>query len=168
MFILHRIFSISVWSTFVVLSGVWGKSDFDTNSGCIGGLLTSSLLGGYERNPQPLLFGLPATPSSLNDIVETSKQEAQHWLDRIKQQLSNDDENKEVKLRTEVIIASEAMPAEIVDYAQQQNVNLIVVGTKGRSGVKRLLLGSVTSGVVTYAHCPVLVVRWNKESHNGH
>jgi nucleotide-binding universal stress UspA family protein len=50
------------------------------------------------------------------------------------------------------------MPAEI-GKKKQQNANLIVVGTKGRSGVKRLLLGSVTSGVVTYAHCPVLVVR---------
>jgi nucleotide-binding universal stress UspA family protein len=65
-----------------------------------------------------------------------------------------------VKIRTEVIIASTArIAAEIVDYGQQQNVDLIVVGTKGRSGFKRLLLGSVASGVVTYAHCPVLVVK---------
>jgi nucleotide-binding universal stress UspA family protein len=83
----------------------------------------------------------------------------QGWLDRIKQQLLHDDENKEVKLRTEVIISSTTIAAEIVDYAQQQNVDLIVTGTKGRSGFKRLLLGSTASGVVTYAHCPVLVVK---------
>jgi nucleotide-binding universal stress UspA family protein len=34
-----------------------------------------------------------------------------------------------------------------------------VIGTRGRSGVRRLLLGSVASGVVTYAHCPVLVIK---------
>lgn len=44
-------------------------------------------------------------------------------------------------------------------YAEKENVDLIVVGTRGRSGFKRLLLGSIASGVVTYAHCPVLVVK---------
>ena len=39
------------------------------------------------------------------------------------------------------------------------NVDLIVIGTRGRSGFKKLLLGSVASGVVTYAHCPVMVVK---------
>jgi nucleotide-binding universal stress UspA family protein len=120
----------------------------------------SAKLGGYEHTPKPLLFGLPATPSSVNNIIETSEKEAQRWLARIKQQLLTDDENIGVKIRTEVIIASTArIAAEIVDYGQQQNVDLIVVGTKGRSGFKRLLLGSVASGVVTYAHCPVLVVK---------
>lgn len=49
--------------------------------------------------------------------------------------------------------------ADIIDYAENNNVNLIVVGAKGRRGFKRLLLGSVASGVVTYAHCPVIVVK---------
>ena len=33
------------------------------------------------------------------------------------------------------------------------------VGTRGRSGFKKLLLGSIASSVVTYAHCPVMVVK---------
>jgi len=37
--------------------------------------------------------------------------------------------------------------------------HLIIVGTRGRSGFKRLLLGSTASGIVTHAHCPVMVVR---------
>ena len=64
-----------------------------------------------------------------------------------------------VKLNTEVIITTKSLVAEIVDYAQSNNVDLIVVGTRGRSGFKKLLLGSVASGVVTYAHCPVMVVK---------
>jgi nucleotide-binding universal stress UspA family protein len=103
-----------------------------------------------------MLFGLPATPSSVNNIVEMSKREAEGWLDRIKQQLSVD----KVKLKTEVIIALKPLIAgEIVDYAEQQNVDLVVVGSKGRSGFKKALLGSVALGVVTYAHCPVMVVK---------
>ncbi len=38
-------------------------------------------------------------------------------------------------------------------------IDLIVIGTRGRSGFKKLLLGSIASSVVTYAHCPVMVVK---------
>ena len=42
---------------------------------------------------------------------------------------------------------------------EEQKINLIVVGTRGRSGIKKMLLGSIASGLVTYAPCPVLVVK---------
>jgi nucleotide-binding universal stress UspA family protein len=44
-------------------------------------------------------------------------------------------------------------------WHEDKDVDLIVVGTRGKSGFKKLLLGSVASGVVTYAHCPVMVVK---------
>jgi nucleotide-binding universal stress UspA family protein len=47
----------------------------------------------------------------------------------------------------------------ITDYAVAEKIDLIVMGTRGLGGFKRMLLGSVSSGVVTHAHCPVLVVR---------
>ena len=47
----------------------------------------------------------------------------------------------------------------IVEFAQGEKVDLIVIGTRGMSGFKKLLLGSVSSGVVTDASCPVLVVK---------
>lgn len=121
--------------------------------------VVSAKLLGFEYTPQPMLFGLPATPSSVNNMAEISKREAEHWLDRIKQQLLDHGPNK-VKLKTEVIMAVKPLIAgEIVDYAQQENVDLVVIGTRGRSGLKRLLLGSVALGVVTYAHCPVMVAK---------
>ena len=48
---------------------------------------------------------------------------------------------------------------EIVKYAKEHNVDLVVLGTHGRKGVKHLLLGSVAENVVRYAPCPVLTVR---------
>ena len=47
----------------------------------------------------------------------------------------------------------------IVDYAANKDTDLIVIGTRGRTGLKRLIIGSVASGVVQHAHCPVLLVR---------
>jgi nucleotide-binding universal stress UspA family protein len=47
----------------------------------------------------------------------------------------------------------------IVDYAEKNKVDLIVTGTKGRSGFTKLLLGSVASGIVTFASCPVMVAK---------
>lgn len=47
---------------------------------------------------------------------------------------------------------------EILKYAKQNHVDLIVMGTSGRSGLPRLLVGSVAERVVRHAPCPVLTV----------
>ncbi|WP_435194319.1 universal stress protein [Natronomonas sp. EA1] len=47
----------------------------------------------------------------------------------------------------------------IVNYADEAGIDLIVMGSHGRSGVSRVLLGSVAEAVVRRAGCPVLVVR---------
>jgi len=48
---------------------------------------------------------------------------------------------------------------EIVGLAEEIGVGLIMVGSRGRGGVRRALMGSVSDSVVRHAHCPVLVVR---------
>lgn len=54
----------------------------------------------------------------------------------------------------------EGVPGEaIVAAADSENADLIVVGSHGRSGVSRFLIGSVSDYVVRHAHCPVMVVR---------
>lgn len=99
-------------------------------------------------------FGL-VTPSTINDLLEKSRQEAQKWFDEIsKNAVANG-----VNLRTEVVASPTSVVPAIVEYAENNKVDLIVVGTKGRSGFTKLLLGSVASGVVTYASCPVMVVK---------
>jgi nucleotide-binding universal stress UspA family protein len=52
---------------------------------------------------------------------------------------------------------------EIVAYAQDQGAGLIVMGSRGRGGIRRALVGSVSDSVVRHAHCPVMVVRHEKE-----
>ncbi len=47
----------------------------------------------------------------------------------------------------------------IINHAKKENTDLIVVGTRGLGGFKKMLMGSVSSGVISHADCPVLVVR---------
>jgi nucleotide-binding universal stress UspA family protein len=51
---------------------------------------------------------------------------------------------------------------EIVRLAEEIGAGLIVIGSRGRAGVRRALMGSVSDSVVRHAHCPVLVVRKQK------
>ena len=107
---------------------------------------------GYEYSAGVL--GL-VTPNTIKNVLDRSKQEAQKWFDDIgKNAVANG-----VKLRTEVVASPTSVVPAIVDYAEKNNVDLIVVGTRGRSGFTKLLLGSVASGVVTYASCPVMVIK---------
>ena len=101
------------------------------------------------------MFGL-VTPSSINELLEDAKHEAQQWFDKIKEKLY---ENGDIQLKTEVVVSPTSVVGAIVDYAEHENVDLIVIGSRGRTGFKKLLLGSTASGVVTYATCPVLVVK---------
>jgi nucleotide-binding universal stress UspA family protein len=48
---------------------------------------------------------------------------------------------------------------EVVALAEQIGAGLIVLGSRGRGGIRRALMGSVSDSVVRHAHCPVLVVR---------
>lgn len=52
----------------------------------------------------------------------------------------------------------------LLDYASSHNVDLIVMGTHGRTGVTRLLMGSVAEAVLRRADCPVLTVKQPVES----
>lgn len=95
------------------------------------------------------------TSNTIDTIADTAKQEAQKWLAKIKEKA---DQN-EVKLKIEFIVDPASVVGAIIDYAEREKIDLIIIGSRGLSGFKKLLLGSTTSGVVTYAHCPVLVVK---------
>ena len=102
------------------------------------------------------IYGL-ATSTSISEFLESIKKEAK-WFDKIKQKA--DDINKNIKLKTEVVATDRSVVGAIVEYAEYENIDLIIIGTRGRSGFKKMLLGSVASGVVvTYAYCPVMVVK---------
>lgn len=67
-------------------------------------------------------------------------------------------ENEGIQMHSEVVMDSSAEKA-IIDYAKKQKMDLIVIGTKGMTGIEKFLMGSVANDVITYAHCPVLAIR---------
>lgn len=87
------------------------------------------------------------------------KKQAQAYLTTISEKIhKHSDTENIVKVKTE-IVASLKIADAIVDYAKDKHIDLIVVGPRGRSKLKSLVLGSVTSDVVRLANCPVLTVR---------
>jgi nucleotide-binding universal stress UspA family protein len=67
-----------------------------------------------------------------------------------------------VEVETHVLEGNPAL--EITKFAKDSDCDLIVVGTLGKSGIDRILLGSVAEKVVRIAPCPVLVIRSQKQS----
>ena len=93
-------------------------------------------------------------PHEASEFTKNMKTEGEKYLDKVKVKANE----KDFQIKTE-IISSKDIAGGILDFAEENNINLIVIGTRGRSGFKKLLLGSVASHVVTYAQCPVLVVK---------
>ncbi len=80
--------------------------------------------------------------------------ESRKYLGDIESRLSSEG----VKVRTESLEGNR--PADtIIDYAQKKGMDLIVIGTHGYTGLKKLMLGSVAFGVLHQSHVPVLLIR---------
>jgi len=78
---------------------------------------------------------------------------------RLEQTINDNDHD----VKSAIAVISSAAPARaILAYAESKQIDLIVVGTHGRSGLAHLLMGSVAEHVVRSAPCPVLTVRENQ------
>lgn len=78
----------------------------------------------------------------------------------IKESLDKVDQNAKrnnIQIKKEIINSQMSIEAAIVEYAESEDVDLIVIGTRGTSDIKNILLGNIASGVVKYA--AVMVVK---------
>ncbi len=90
---------------------------------------------------------------AMNQIAEEQRLAAQRELDRIVTQL------RDAGIKARSLLRVGAPFVEIIHAAQSESVDLIVMGTHGRSGLAHVLLGSVAERVVQKAGCAVLTVR---------
>jgi nucleotide-binding universal stress UspA family protein len=89
------------------------------------------------------------------------KNEAEKLMNKIKEKfkLKIKDNTRFKEPKTEIVEGTESVATTIMEYAESEDVNLIIIGSRGRTSFKKLLLGSVSSNVMKNAHCAVLIIR---------
>lgn len=90
-----------------------------------------------------------------DNIDNNAEKNAGKWFEDL---IDSAKENN-IQLKPELINSARPVDYVILEYAEEHEIDLIVVGTRGRTGFKKLLLGSVASSIVTYSHCPVMVIK---------
>ncbi|ABR55842.1 universal stress protein [Methanococcus aeolicus] len=96
--------------------------------------------------------GLPTEGlwESMKEILEEEGMEALQKIEKMAKEMG-------VNMTSKVLEGSPSN--EIVKYAENEKIDLIVIGTTGKSGLDKILLGSVAEKVSKKAHCPVLLVK---------
>ena len=108
------------------------------------------LLHVVERLPSDVWQSSSAVPAGLYEEVERGAREGVNRL------LT---EQQRTRLRVQSAVQAGKPFLEIIRYARDHDIDLIVMGTHGRGPVVQLLMGSVAEKVVRKAPCPVLTVR---------
>ena len=104
------------------------------------------------RNPyvaETLDMYIPVLPDLLDNLVKEASE-------RLEQVLPPADQKR---FNAHCIVKVGDPRTVVLEYAEAEHVDLIIMGTHGRSGMAHLLLGSVAERVVRAARCPVMTVR---------
>jgi nucleotide-binding universal stress UspA family protein len=99
------------------------------------------------------------TPTKMNSEIEDARTQANQWFKILENKISMKDLSGKYSLKTDFLVTDKSIPHAIVKYAEDHDIDLTVVGTRGKSGLTRMVLGSVASSVVIYSSCPVLIIR---------
>jgi nucleotide-binding universal stress UspA family protein len=101
----------------------------------------------------PELYLTELSDADRNRIFNALSKETTEAMEKIRKSLSG----KSIEVKT---LIRQGDPAEkILETAQKMKADLIVTGSHGKHGTKKFLLGSVSSKVVDYSKCPVMVVK---------
>jgi nucleotide-binding universal stress UspA family protein len=90
------------------------------------------------------------SPAAVEDMIRKAKR----YVEEVKSQADS------AGLKTETfVLEGEEAYRKITDFATAHNINIIVMGSHGRKGLSKLLVGSVAEKIIGYAHCPVLIAK---------
>lgn len=103
--------------------------------------------------------GYEIPPSVVEDLIKLSSDKLREMVEDIKLKRGiRDKEATKLEINTEVTQGISSSVA-IIDYASSKGIDLIVMNTHGRKGIKRFILGSVTERVIHESPCAVLVLK---------
>lgn len=94
----------------------------------------------------------PATSVEVEAVLDSAREHYQQGFRAIEQRARQ----HEIRLETDIAVGH---PAEqIIHRAETDQIDLVVLGRRGKSMFEKLILGSISARVLRYAHCPVMVV----------
>jgi nucleotide-binding universal stress UspA family protein len=123
---------------------------------------TGSKLHVLTVGPEYPYYELPDYPARFEEVVEAQRREAREVLE---EQVKKIEESGGI-VKEGHFEMGEPPGRAIVHLGEKLGAGLIVLGSRGLGPLKRVLMGSVSSGVVRHAHCPVLVVRGDEREAN--
>jgi nucleotide-binding universal stress UspA family protein len=116
-----------------------------------------SIVAGTIIMPEPTTLtppGVPVmAPLEISKIADTARKAGNRILD------DGEQKAKAENVQVEKILEEGHVVQEIIRTAKEGSFDLIVIGARGVSRIRELLLGSVTDGVIHHVSCPVLVVK---------
>jgi nucleotide-binding universal stress UspA family protein len=98
---------------------------------------------------------LELSTSDRDRLLESMKKRGEEILEKARQTIKS---LGAVKIHT-VLATADSPASEIVAFAEKEKIDLVVIGSRGRSAASRFFLGSVASKVVRYSPCCVYVVK---------
>ena len=91
----------------------------------------------------------------LADSYASARRNAKKWMKNVEDAAARNG----IGVKTEIVVGAYSVVDAILGYAETVKADLIVTGTRGTTPSRRILVGSVASGLVEYAGCAVLVIR---------
>jgi len=104
----------------------------------------------------PYGYATPAASSIESQNYENIKHKVESWFDIVRNMAKV---GGIPDIKTEIFIDVKSIIESIIDYAIRKNIDLIVIATRGRTGLKRFFMGSVANGAIQHTHCSVFVIR---------
>lgn len=95
------------------------------------------------------------TITTEDSLLQKVKDDAEKWFNTIKQKSNANG----IRLRTGLVVSPTETEDAIVNYAERENVDLIVIGGEEKSGLKQRLHGSATSHIATQTKRSILIVK---------
>lgn len=115
----------------------------------------------WQPSVSALATGMDASPV-LAEIVDAERKQLHVMLADAERRLH------EAGLPTEVRMVEGDPRERLVEAARNERADLVVMGSHGRAGLAKLMIGSVSSHLVTHAPCSVLVVKRGSDGPHGH